>query len=478
MSILTIAWSMCAAACAMMALLQLLIWLMRRRNSTILWSVAMGASAAVTAVTEMLQMFALSPTEYEQILVWQNASIFGLLISMVWYTQTHFRAGRLWLALIITVLWSVTLVVNFVWPHSVTFGEVLAVKRDASFLGEVFSRPVGTSNPWKIIPDIASLLIAIYILDASFQLWRRGEKRRASVVGFAMLIFISVAGVHTLLVDAGKLHTHYMVSFAFLAIVMAFAYELVSEAVKAAKLTRQIGANEERWRSLLENVELLIIGTDTAGHINYANPYLRQLTGFSQAQLLGKPLSMLVPDVVAAELERRVSIAAETAPRPHSTWDVMSTSGELFEVEWSTVGLKDNYGRYAGLLSIGSDVTQRNSAERDLRITRRQTERLSQAILLGELASTLAHELNQPLAAILTNAQAARRFLQRRPADLDELAEILDDIERDDKRAGEIIRRMRGTLQAGEAQREQLSMTAVIPASVRCLTTESSQRGS
>ena len=59
--------------------------------------------------------------------------------------------------------------------------------------------------------------------------------------------------------------------------------------------------------------------------------------------------------------------------------------------------------------------------------------------LPGELAATLAHQLNQPLAAILANAQAARRFLEAGEIDRDELLQILDDIIRDDKRAGEIV---------------------------------------
>jgi signal transduction histidine kinase len=68
---------------------------------------------------------------------------------------------------------------------------------------------------------------------------------------------------------------------------------------------------------------------------------------------------------------------------------------------------------------------------------------------LGELASSLAHELNQPLTAILTNAQAAHRFLAATPADLDELRECLEDIMKNDRRAGEVIRRMRALLKKG-----------------------------
>jgi two-component system sensor kinase FixL len=82
--------------------------------------------------------------------------------------------------------------------------------------------------------------------------------------------------------------------------------------------------------------------------------------------------------------------------------------------------------------------------------------------LLGELASALAHELNQPLAAILSNSQAALRFLQNDNLDLNELREILQDIVRDDKRAGEVIHSVRAMLRKGEIKREQFDIRSAL----------------
>lgn len=81
---------------------------------------------------------------------------------------------------------------------------------------------------------------------------------------------------------------------------------------------------------------------------------------------------------------------------------------------------------------------------------REELTHLSRVVVLGELSGALAHELNQPLAAILANAQAARRFLARPNADLGEIQEILDDIVQEDKRAGHVIRRLRALFKKGE----------------------------
>jgi two-component system sensor kinase FixL len=82
--------------------------------------------------------------------------------------------------------------------------------------------------------------------------------------------------------------------------------------------------------------------------------------------------------------------------------------------------------------------------------------------MLGELSGSMAHELNQPLTAILSNAQAAQRFLADDQPDLSELRDILGDIVAQDKRAGEVIRRLRLLLKKGEVQQQPLSVNEVV----------------
>jgi two-component system sensor kinase FixL len=81
---------------------------------------------------------------------------------------------------------------------------------------------------------------------------------------------------------------------------------------------------------------------------------------------------------------------------------------------------------------------------------------------MGELAATLAHEINQPLTAILSNAQAAQRFLSAADPDLGEVREILDDIVRDGRRVSEVIRRMRALLKKQTAHYESFDLNEAV----------------
>ena len=108
------------------------------------------------------------------------------------------------------------------------------------------------------------------------------------------------------------------------------------------------------------------------------------------------------------------------------------------------------------------DITERRSTERATARQRDEIAHLSRVAMLGELSGSLAHEINQPLMGILSNAQAARRFLAADNVNLDEVREILDDIVEDDRRAGEVIRRLRALLKRGEVQHAPLDIRNVV----------------
>jgi PAS domain S-box-containing protein len=157
-----------------------------------------------------------------------------------------------------------------------------------------------------------------------------------------------LGGIHAPLVDAGIVQTPYMVSFAFLAIVLALSYELVSNAVLASRYAKEIQANERRWRSLLTNVDLAVIGIDPQGRITDANPFLERLTGFSSEALTGKPIRALIAAEDRAELDARLAAAAQSGPRPRSRWNLLCRSGERRALVWSTVGLLHDPKRRPG----------------------------------------------------------------------------------------------------------------------------------
>ncbi|HJU62701.1 MAG TPA: PAS domain S-box protein [Candidatus Binatia bacterium] len=122
----------------------------------------------------------------------------------------------------------------------------------------------------------------------------------------------------------------------------------------------------------------------------------------------------------------------------------------------------DKEGVANHVLGASTDITQRKETELELRRQREELAHLTRVSTMGELAASLAHELNQPLTAILSNAQAAQRFLAANPGDVEELREILKDIVQDDSRASEVIQRMRALVKKEELAFAPLDLASVV----------------
>jgi two-component system, LuxR family, sensor kinase FixL len=114
------------------------------------------------------------------------------------------------------------------------------------------------------------------------------------------------------------------------------------------------------------------------------------------------------------------------------------------------------------VLGASTDITRRKETELELQEQRAELAHVARVSMMGELAASLAHELNQPLTAILSNAQAALRFMSSKPADLEEVREILQDIVNDNSRAGEVIRRMRALAKKEELEFATLDIASLI----------------
>lgn len=124
-------------------------------------------------------------------------------------------------------------------------------------------------------------------------------------------------------------------------------------------------------------------------------------------------------------------------------------------------------------LGIVQDITGRKQAEQEQYILRRQLTHVSRLTTAGELTAALAHEISQPLAAILANAQAARHILNDEKPDMDELHAILDDIISDDTRAREVIKRIRSLLRKESAKSGRMDINRVIEDALKLVERES-----
>jgi signal transduction histidine kinase len=134
--------------------------------------------------------------------------------------------------------------------------------------------------------------------------------------------------------------------------------------------------------------------------------------------------------------------------------------------------VSDDQGRPQQISGIFADVTARKSAEAEAELQQEEIAHLMRVAALGELSGGIAHELSQPLAAILANAQAAQSILAHETHDRETITQILEDIVEEDRRAGQVVHRLRRLLKKGEHQSALLSLNDLIQSTLALMHSE------
>jgi PAS domain S-box-containing protein len=224
-----------------------------------------------------------------------------------------------------------------------------------------------------------------------------------------------------------------------------------------------VKAERQRLYDLLETLPVYVVLLAGENHLVFANRFFREQIGVLPDRRDYDNLFRRPPLG-----EPRNSHPADSGAFPRRREPILP-DGRVYDVY--SFPFTDTDGARL-ILEMGIDITDRRRAEAETLHMKAELAHVDRTARMGELAASLAHEINQPLTAILCNAQAARRFVASDRPDLNLLREILDDIIRDDKRAGSVIHRLRAMIQKGRPELETFQINDVIGEVVQLLHSE------
>lgn len=239
----------------------------------------------------------------------------------------------------------------------------------------------------------------------------------------------------------------------------------VDEARHAETTTREA---EERMAFAAASANIGLWQLSADGRDLWATDFCRSMFGFASfAKMRWNDILNCVHPEDRDAINRTLDDAAQSGAAATCEFRIHG-SGE--QARWLTMSAhveRDESYQPTRISGLFSDITPRKAAEAELELQRRELAHLMRVSMLGELSGALAHELNQPLTAILANAEAARRMLAKGKPVLSEIGEMLDDIVEDDKRAGEVIQRLHRLLKKGDFKSEPIDLNDLIASTLR-----------
>ncbi len=221
---------------------------------------------------------------------------------------------------------------------------------------------------------------------------------------------------------------------------------------------------EEKFRLVLDGAPNAMIMVDSAGVISFANAPAATVFGYALSELIGCNIETLIPERFR---DRHVGYRKDFHSQPSSR--VMGVGRDLFgrrkdgsefPVEVGLSPIRTAQGLF--VLASVIDITARKQAELEQQRQNMELARVGRVAVMGELAASLAHEVNNPIGAMVANASAAQRLIATGKVGTQELRELLADIAADGRRAGEIIQGIRNMVRKGEERRALIQIEDII----------------
>ena len=235
----------------------------------------------------------------------------------------------------------------------------------------------------------------------------------------------------------------------------------VSEHRQAAEELRR---SEERFRLLVERIaDYAIYMLDPTGFVTSWNSGAERIKGYGPQEILGQHFSRFYCDQDLREGRPALALreAASKGRYEEDGW-LLRKDGSRFRANAILTSLHDQQGKLIGFAKITRDLTESRRAEEAVQAAQAELARVARATTLGELTASIAHEINQPLAAIVNNANASRRILANPAPDLEEVRRAVEDIAEAGARTAEIISRVRALLKKTSPERRPLDINQVI----------------
>jgi PAS domain S-box-containing protein len=224
---------------------------------------------------------------------------------------------------------------------------------------------------------------------------------------------------------------------------------------------RRVEEDLRKQASLLELAHdaIIVRGMDDA--ITYWNSGAEETYGWLREQALGQAAQELLHSVYPSELE---DLKNEVVREGRWDGELTQTRRDGLQIvvasRWALQ--RDEHGKPVAMMQINTDITERKRSAEALEATQAQLAHMARVTTMGELAASIAHEVNQPLAAVVANGNASLRWLAGDEPNLEEAREAVVRIVSEGKRAAEVIQRIRSLLKKSPPQISRLDVNEVV----------------
>ena len=238
-----------------------------------------------------------------------------------------------------------------------------------------------------------------------------------------------------------------------------------SERVKRfAQLQRELRTNEERWQAVIDNPFMGITVIDQNHRFIMTNSTFQNMVGYKDEELKELTPLDITPDGAHHETNRILFKELQQGRRDHfeQIKQLQRKDGKLIWIQLYVFKIPNRGAVGPHTFGMNFDITEKMQAQDALRVAQEELARATQASRIGAMTASIVHEINQPLTAIATNADAGLRWIDRTPPDLDRIRKSFNQIVDARQRTADVIQGIRAMFKSEETSRSSIDLNELI----------------
>lgn len=479
------------SACATLAAVQGPAWWSQRASGFNLTAAfaMLAAGLAMLALVELAMLSAVSVEAWSRAVWWMHYPVLVGMVAMVLFVHNDRRGPWMALGWSAVGLRALVALVNLFSEKNIAFRDITGIETVILF-GQPVTVGIGEPSLWMPVAQLSLVMLLVFVMRS---VWagRHDEKRQWVVpIGIAVLTLIMGGLISSIVSFWGLIQVPTFGALLFLPLLVMAGYRLSLDRIRTQRLANELVlkdfALQDSQQQLVLATEVTkagVFGIDLAAGKMWATPQVFVMFGLDLAE--SSDLNRL-EDSPRVLLDR---IHPEDRPRFNALMQAEHASDQMQRLEYR-VRLSSGELRWhllqasvcmsadgrRQLMGALMDITESKHIEAEVAQQRLEFERLASVVSLGELSTSLAHELNQPLTIIMSNAEVAQQLLSQDSPDFHQAREAIDDVIVANEHAASLIRRLRRMLGRGEAAQSEVAVKELIESVLQLMRVELTHR--
>jgi PAS domain S-box-containing protein len=282
--------------------------------------------------------------------------LMGILLS--WFLFKFTQERSYWAVSAISATYLLMIVINIISPNSILFEDIIGVRQVQLPWGESISYPRATISSWHLLVDFGLLLLVTYLVFSAYRL-ARSDRKPILVLWLFLVILLVFATIYDYLVINEYLTSLHLLPFALTLFILSMCLLQIRSVIMDSRITEDIIEKEEKWERLFDNVDLIVVGLNRMGNVEYVNPYFLELSGYEADEVLGKDwFAKFLPGTYSYDVQGAFLEILKNDFHPYYENPILTKDGNEKMIAWYNVRVINREGKITGSLSIGCDITR------------------------------------------------------------------------------------------------------------------------